>query len=154
MDNASFSVTISKLQQTQCSSLLHWTCQDIHPQATVLRPVVYRLCFLHALLLGRRRFGSLGWVSPVDFSASDLAISLQQLQAAALSDALRPLPWTLLQHLVADVNYGGRVTNEWDRSAQRPPEKQFSQQVALTVQMPSLTYETAATIMPYKLFFL
>lgn len=89
--------------------------QDTHPRATTLRPVVYRLCFLHALLLGRRRFGSLGWVRPVDFSFSDLAISLEQLLASVPPDSLQPLPWSLLQHLVSEVNYGGRVTDEWDR---------------------------------------
>lgn len=77
--------------------------------------MVYRICLLHALLLGRRRFGPLGWVNPVEFSFTDLAISLQQLQAAVPPDGLQPLPWSLLQHLVSEVNYGGRVTDEWDR---------------------------------------
>lgn len=81
----------------------------------MLRPVVFQLCLLHASLLGRRRFGSLGWVSPVDFSANDLAISLQQLQAAVPADGAQPLPWGLLHHLISDVNYGGRITDEWDR---------------------------------------
>ncbi|CDI74192.1 hypothetical protein EPH_0001780 [Eimeria praecox] len=38
-----------------------------------------------------------------------------QLQAAVPPDGLQPLPWGLLQHLVSEVNYGGRVTDEWDR---------------------------------------
>ncbi|KAL8274807.1 hypothetical protein Esti_001282 [Eimeria stiedai] len=88
---------------------------DSHPRGTLLRPMVFRLCFLHALLLGRRRFGPLGWVSPVNFLASDLLISLQQLQTSVTPDSVNPLPWALLQYLASDINYGGRVADEWDR---------------------------------------
>ncbi|KAL8431229.1 hypothetical protein ACSSS7_005428 [Eimeria intestinalis] len=88
---------------------------DVHPRGTLLKPVAFRLCLLHALLLGRRRFGPLGWVCPVDFLASDLMISLQQLQTAVTPDSVIPLPWTLLRYLASDINYGGRVTDEWDR---------------------------------------
>ncbi|KAL8445099.1 hypothetical protein Emag_005206 [Eimeria magna] len=94
---------------------LRCVSQDSHPRGPILKPVVFRLCFLHALLLGRRRFGSLGWVSPVDFLAGDLMIALQQLQTAVSPDSVDPLPWTLLRYLTSDINYGGRVTDEWDR---------------------------------------
>ncbi|KAL8453543.1 hypothetical protein Emed_000820 [Eimeria media] len=101
------------LLRVYSEATLDWL--DSHPRGPLLKPVVYRLCFLHALLLGRRRFGPLGWVSPVDFLASDLMISLQQLQTAVAPDSVNPLPWTLLRYLASDINYGGRVTDEWDR---------------------------------------
>ncbi|OEH75810.1 hypothetical protein cyc_05031 [Cyclospora cayetanensis] len=92
---------------------------DTHIHADMLRPVVYRLCLLHALLLGRRRFGALGWASPLDICANDLAISLQQLETALPKGELQLAPWSFLQHMASEINYGGRVTDERDRQLLR-----------------------------------
>ncbi|ETN24826.1 hypothetical protein PPTG_01014 [Phytophthora nicotianae INRA-310] len=79
---------------------------------------LFALCFFHALVLGRRRFGCQGWSRPYSFNTGDLLICsdvLRRYLDTAAASRSRSLPWDDLRYIFGEIMYGGHITDHWDR---------------------------------------
>ncbi|XP_068440309.1 dynein axonemal heavy chain 2 [Clinocottus analis] len=77
------------------------------------RKMLFSLCFFHSILLERKKFLQLGWNIVYGFNDSDFEVSENLL--SLYLDMYEEIPWDALRYLIAEVNYGGHVTDDWDR---------------------------------------
>ena len=77
------------------------------------RRLLFALVFFHAVVVERRKFGALGWTQSYAFNDGDLQVS-DSLLALYVSE-YEETPWEALRYLIAQCNYGGRVTEQQDR---------------------------------------
>ncbi|XP_046278077.1 dynein axonemal heavy chain 2 isoform X2 [Marmota monax] len=77
------------------------------------KKLLFALCFFHSVLLERKKFLQLGWNIIYGFNDSDFEVSENLL--SLYLDEYEDTPWDALKYLIAGVNYGGHVTDDWDR---------------------------------------
>jgi hypothetical protein len=79
------------------------------------KQLTFHLAFFHAVVLERIHFGSIGWNIPYEFNPSDFAISRRHLRTFLGESSHGIVPFEALTYVIGELNYGGRVTDRWDR---------------------------------------
>uniref|UniRef100_A0A8D1IYR5 Dynein axonemal heavy chain 11 n=1 Tax=Sus scrofa TaxID=9823 RepID=A0A8D1IYR5_PIG len=87
------------------------------------KSVLFSLCYFHACVAGRLRFGPQGWSRSYPFSPGDLTICAHVLYNYL--EANPHVPWEDLRYLFGEIMYGGHVTDEWDRKLCRVYLEEF-----------------------------
>ncbi|NWU85052.1 DYH17 protein, partial [Onychorhynchus coronatus] len=80
---------------------------------TEFRCILFALCYFHAAVAERRRFGTQGWNRPYPFNSGDLTVSVNVLHNYLEANA--KVPWDDLRYLFGEIMYGGHITDDWDR---------------------------------------
>lgn len=95
---------------------------DLCARQTEYRAILFALCFFHAVLQERKKYGvgnspdarsGIGWNMAYPFSAGDLRCCGQL--AANYIDSGAKIPWDDLRYLAGEIIYGGHVVELWDR---------------------------------------
>uniref|UniRef100_A0A1I8MW68 Dynein axonemal heavy chain 2 n=1 Tax=Musca domestica TaxID=7370 RepID=A0A1I8MW68_MUSDO len=81
--------------------------------ASKYKRLLFSLCFFHTILLERKKFLQLGWNVIYSFNDSDFEVS--EVLLLLYLNEYENTPWGALKYLIAGVNYGGHVTDDWDR---------------------------------------
>uniref|UniRef100_A0A6I8NCS1 Dynein axonemal heavy chain 6 n=1 Tax=Ornithorhynchus anatinus TaxID=9258 RepID=A0A6I8NCS1_ORNAN len=84
--------------------------------------VIFGICFFHAIIQERKKFGPLGWNICYEFNDSDRECALLNLNLYCQEGQI---PWDALIYITGEITYGGRVTDTWDQRCLRTVLKKF-----------------------------
>jgi len=76
------------------------------------KKLLFGFALFHAILLERRKFGPIGWNIPYEFTNEDFTVCKRQLKV--FLDEYNEIPYKVLNYIGAEINYGGRVTDDKD----------------------------------------
>ncbi|KAH0574694.1 Outer-arm dynein gamma [Spironucleus salmonicida] len=81
-------------------------------------PMLYATTFIHAAIIERKKFGTLGWCCKYEFGLHDFNASAGFIQQYLYSIDSRKnvaISWKTVWYMIAEVHYGGRITDDYDR---------------------------------------
>ncbi|OCT60754.1 dynein heavy chain 9, axonemal isoform X2 [Xenopus laevis] len=90
---------------------------------TEFKSILFALCYFHAVVAERRKFGPQGWNRSYPFNTGDLTISVNVLFNYLEANA--KVPFDDLRYLFGEIMYGGHITDDWDRRLCRTYLEEF-----------------------------
>jgi len=89
------------------------TSSEDEKKAECFKKISFSLAFFHSIVNERKKYGPLGWNIPYEFTLSDFHISCSQLNV--FLEESEEISWDSLSYMIAEINYGGRVTDPHDK---------------------------------------
>uniref|UniRef100_A0ABM5FM48 Dynein axonemal heavy chain 9 isoform X2 n=1 Tax=Pogona vitticeps TaxID=103695 RepID=A0ABM5FM48_9SAUR len=86
---------------------------EICSRESEFKSILFALCYFHAVVAERRKFGPQGWNRSYPFNTGDLTISVNVLYNYL--EASSKVPYDDLRYLFGEIMYGGHITDDWDR---------------------------------------
>uniref|UniRef100_A0A4X2LC28 AAA+ ATPase domain-containing protein n=1 Tax=Vombatus ursinus TaxID=29139 RepID=A0A4X2LC28_VOMUR len=96
---------------------------EVCSRETEFKSILFALCYFHAVVAERRKFGPQGWNHYYPFNTGDLTISVNVLYNFLEANA--KVPYDDLRYLFGEIMYGGHITDEWDRRLCRTYLEEF-----------------------------
>jgi len=97
----------------------NWLNQDVLDSVSdpKWKTMLFALCFMHTIVQERRKFGPLGFNILYEFSQADLSACVNYMQnhLNLMETKRRPVDWITVNYMVCDVQYGGKITDDFDR---------------------------------------
>ncbi|XP_050561707.1 dynein axonemal heavy chain 2 [Spodoptera frugiperda] len=93
------------------------------------RRLLFCVSFFHCTLIARKRFRQLGYNAVYSFNDADFDVSDNLL--ANYLEEYEEVPWDALRYLFAIINYGGHITDDWDKRVLIAYINQFFNEEAL-----------------------
>ncbi|XP_056673432.1 dynein axonemal heavy chain 9 isoform X2 [Monodelphis domestica] len=90
---------------------------------TEFKSILFALCYFHAVVAERHKFGPQGWNRTYPFNTGDLTISVNVLYNFLEANA--KVPYDDLRYLFGEIMYGGHITDNWDRRLCRTYLEEF-----------------------------
>ena len=75
--------------------------------------ILFALCYFHAVVSGRKKFGNQGWSRVYNFNDGDLKICADVLHNYL--EKYEIVPYNDLIYIYGEIMYGGHITDDWDR---------------------------------------
>uniref|UniRef100_A0A8C4MXA9 Dynein axonemal heavy chain 11 n=1 Tax=Equus asinus asinus TaxID=83772 RepID=A0A8C4MXA9_EQUAS len=119
--------TVAEMALEKASKGGHWVIlQDtleVCSKEQEFKSILFSLCYFHACVAGRLRFGPQGWSRSYPFNPGDLTICANVLYNYL--EANPNVPWEDLRYLFGEIMYGGHITDDWDRKLCRVYLEEF-----------------------------
>ncbi|CDI86634.1 hypothetical protein EPH_0074210 [Eimeria praecox] len=77
------------------------------------KALLFSLCYFHALIIGRKKFGFLGWSRSYSFNEGDLTICGNVIKNYL--DKYATIPFEDIRYILGEIMYGGHITDGFDR---------------------------------------
>ncbi len=77
--------------------------------------IIFTLSVFHAVIQERKKFGPIGFNLRYDFNLADFDTSMKIISVYLDEAEEESIPWSDIIYLIGEINYGGRVTDDFDR---------------------------------------
>ncbi|CEL96675.1 unnamed protein product [Vitrella brassicaformis CCMP3155] len=89
--------------------------EDFDDRDSKVKSILFGLCFFHAIMLERKKFGPKGWNMNYPFSIGDLRDSATVLFNYLEQQQPAKVPWDDLRYIFGEIMYGGHIVDARDR---------------------------------------